>query len=158
MKDVKSKRVVAELKRLSALSGGTLQPEQVVRAAASRESALHSYFTWKDTKAAGYWRLHQARGLLRAVVEVIDEKLPPVRVFVSLSQDRGRDGYRSMVSILDDKELRFRMLQEARLEMEGFIEKYKMLKELSHVFLAIRTTVRRIKTGRQSGLHARRAD
>ena len=55
--------VAEELHRLARSRGGALVPETVLDAASDPGSPLHAAFDWDD--AAGPWRLHQARVLIR---------------------------------------------------------------------------------------------
>lgn len=125
----------------SVAEDGIIAPEKVVLAAKPKNSPLHDFFDWDDGDAAFQWRLHQARNLIRVVVEV--EELPDktfrdVRVFVSLSSDRNKDGgYRIMAEVLTDEERIKEMLEDVLRELMGFRNKYKMLKELASVFKAI---------------------
>ena len=132
--------VVAELKRIAAENGGVLNPAAVVLAAQPVDSVLHSRFEWDDTEAAHNYRMWQARQLIRITVEIINvgDKSALTNVFVSLTPDRtGEGGYRTMVSILSDKQQRDQMLADAYRELELFQEKYRELKELADVFAAI---------------------
>ena len=144
---MKNKAVLAELQRIAAEHGGLLRPSDVVKAARAKTSPLHSRFTWDDTKAAQEWRLHEARNLIRVMVHILpngsDE---PQRVFVSLNRDTESEGYRPLISVMSDKQLREALLQQAMAEMDYFTEKYESLKELSNVFSAMRRTKARLTT------------
>jgi hypothetical protein len=133
--------VVDELKRLAATNGGELRPIDVVTAARSPESPLHTHFDWDDSDAADKWRLHQARLLIRVVVAyepVADGRNIPHRVFVSLTPHReDGTGYRLTTDVLSDPDLRRQLLTDARAEMKRFTQKYKQLDELALVFAAM---------------------
>jgi len=132
--------VVAELERIANKHKGHLRPRDVVEAAKSPKSPLHSSFDWSDTLAARKWRLHQARNLIRVLVTYVgdgEDKLP-MRVFVSLTPDRRGDrGYLSSVTVLSDRDLRRQLLSDALEEMRSFQEKYAGLKELAEIFKAM---------------------
>lgn len=134
--------IAKELQRIARLNGGLLQPEAVVDAARNKTSPLHSRFEWNDGKAADAYRLWQARQLIRVSVTMIggDEDQEPERAWVSLKSDRyeERGGYRSLVSVLSDEEMRAQLLHQAQEDMEGFREKYKRLQELSEVIEAMK--------------------
>jgi hypothetical protein len=140
---MKPKNTIAkELAKLARKHGGQLRPEVVVESARDPKSPLHSSFNWDDTEAAIQWRLQQARMLIRAVVtyeSVGDGKTVKVRPYVSLSSDRteGGPGYRTLVSVMSDDELRAQMLVDARDDMQRFKAKYRALKELVDVFEAM---------------------
>ena len=134
----KKEKIKAELESL--IKNGTINPHDVVRFARNPKTALHSCFTWDDSEAAEKWRLHQARNLIRVIVNVIpsvDEETE-YRAYVSLKQDRvNGTGYRPMVTVLSDDELRQVMLDEALEALTAIKEKYKTIKELAEVFEAV---------------------
>lgn len=137
---LKDMSVIVELKWIAKAGGGILQPSAVVEAAKPKTSLLHSHFTWDDSEAAAAWRLWQARQLISVCVEVIGEKeaAPEARVFVSLRDERGEEGgYRSLVSVLSQPDLRAQLLHDALAELKYFKVKYQALKELVEVFAAI---------------------
>lgn len=145
-----SNKVIEELERIAKQNDGILQPEIVVEEARRPSSPLHSKFTWDDTEAAHQYRLEQARRLIRVVVQMIPNTADShERVWVSLKKDRENEGggYRTLVSVLSDKDLREQLLAQAFEDMEYFQEKYNHLQELSEVFSAIRTVRVKIKRG-----------
>lgn len=135
-------KVIAVLQRIAKKSGGVLVPEQVVEEARSPHSILHSQFCWDNDRAAKQYRIWQARVLIRTTVRYIsingDKR--PVRVFVSLTSDRDEDGggYRDVVAVLSNKEMRSQMLEDALNELQVFEVKYSHLKELAGIFKASR--------------------
>ena len=133
-------QVITELKRLANEHAGLLQPELVVVSARPKSSPLHSSFNWNDGKAAHLYRIWQARQLIRVSVEVLIGTEEKMDVFVSLSSDRERDGggYRITTSVLSDEEMRDEMLADALADLECFREKYRRLKELAGIFLALK--------------------
>lgn len=133
--------IIQELEKIANKNGGILQPEKVVEEARNSRSPLHSRFTWDDSKAASEYRLEQARRLIRVVVNVMPNGgTEPERIWVSLRQDQQEEGggYRTLVSVLSDKQLRQQLLEEALSDMEYFEQKYSHLKELAEVFSAIK--------------------
>lgn len=132
------KEVLNELERIRQENGGLLQPQVVVNEAQNPESPLHPYFDWDDSEAACKWRLEQARRLIRVAVTIIHpDQTEPIRTYVSLLDDRmTRAGYRSTVEVLNDKERRDAMLQQALRELAAFRKKYAVLSELAEVFAA----------------------
>ena len=123
-----------ELERIRITNGGFLTPEAVVSAAKDEDNPLHPYFTWDDTEAAHRWRLEQARKLIRLSVTVIKQDTQPVRAYVSLLNDRGKNGYRATIDVLSDEDLRDQLLQCALRELAAFRHKYSVLSELAELF------------------------
>lgn len=143
MTDIKQRESVIrnELTQLAREHGGELHPKVVVDAARPEDSPLHKSFDWDDSDAAEKWRLQQARQLISAVVtyEKVGKSTVPVRVFVSLTPDREKNGagYRLANTVMSDAEHRQQMLTDAMAEMQRFKEKYRRLSELAKVFAAM---------------------
>lgn len=138
---MKNDIIIQELNRIASKSGGILKPEIVVEEAKSEDSPLHSRFTWDDSEAAHQYRLEQARRLIRVTVQFIPNvSNEPERIWVSLKQDQNNEGggYRTLVSVLSDVELRKQLLKEAMEDMDRFEEKYSHLNELSEIFKAMK--------------------
>lgn len=138
---MKNDIIIQELNRIASKSGGILKPEIVVEEARSEDSPLHSRFTWDDSEAAHQYRLEQARRLIRVTVQLIPNvSNEPERVWVSLQQDQNciGGGYRTLVSVLSDVELRKQLLTQAMEDMDRFEEKYSHLSELSEIFKAMK--------------------
>ena len=135
---VRSEKVYTELERIRAASDGLLSPADVVRAARAKRSPLHGLFTWDDTAAAQEWRIHEARNLIRVIVQVLPQTGEETTVYVSLSQDRKNEGgYRHVAEVIYDDDLRTDMLATAMDELRALQKKYKKLKELAAVFAAL---------------------
>ena len=140
-------RVNAELEALRVQHDGVLKQEHVVEfAAREKGSALYEDFDqqglWDDTIAAHRGRLEYAGRVIRLAVTILPGKpSPPVRVFVSLVQDRqpdsGLPGYRHIADVLADPRHRANMLATARMELRGLRRKYDALHELARVWGAI---------------------
>ncbi len=147
--------VTEELYLIQKTNNGLLDPVKVVDFARDPETALHSKFTWDDSKAAEQYRIWQARQIIRMelvvvqetpkgetriLADITDEKGKIVRAFVSIASDRRGDeirGYRSLNDVLNDSEMRSQMLEEAKNDMNIFRRKYGTLKELVSVFEAM---------------------
>lgn len=138
-----SDKILTELETIRNAHGGVLYPKDVVEFAEDPGTALHSRFTWDDTKAAAEYRLWQARQIIRVSVMILPRDDTKVQAYVSLLHDRkGPDpnrGYRNICDVMATPVLRKTLLQEALDELERVEEKYKGLKELAEVFAAART-------------------
>jgi hypothetical protein len=138
-KAMKRSIIIQELEKIRTRHGGAIAPAVVVRAAEPKDSPLHSCFEWNNGKAAREYRLWQARQLIRVCVVSYPE-LPgkSTRMYVSLRDDRGREGYREAREVLRTPDYRKALLREAKREMEFFVLKYGVLKELAGVIRAMR--------------------
>lgn len=125
-----------ELEALAEANNGLLMPETVVEFARNPETALHSRFEWDDTEAAKRYRLIQARQVIRVTVSVLPNENESVyRVFASLREDRANGGgYRMMVDVMTDDQMRRRLLAQAADDFKLWQKKYQQLKELAPVF------------------------
>jgi len=129
-----------ELEAIRKANHGMISPEKVVEFASDPETALHSKFTWDNSKAAQEYRLWQARTLIRVQVAYLPQSPGvPVRAFVSLSTERNSKtgGYRPIQFVLKTKPLREQMLIDALAELEAIRCKYSTLKALAPVFAAM---------------------
>ena len=130
-----------ELLYLEKANHGLVTPKNVVDFARSNpNSALHRKFEWDDNKAAEAYRLHQARQIITMVLTVVKQTGEKVQSYVSLRTDRYKNndgGYRNIRTVLNHKDLRAQMLEDALAEMKVFRQKYESLSELAKVFTAI---------------------
>jgi len=132
-----TKMIAEELKKVKKRNRGKLTAPAVVRAAESKKSPLHGFFTWDNTKAAGEYRKWQARKLIAVVVEKFEVDFKPVRAFVSLKRDRiSGGGYREITEVMSSKQLRQEMLTEALEDHDRWHERYRLLKELAPIIKA----------------------
>lgn len=134
----KTVRIQNELESLRKKNRGVLLPLKVVEFARNPDTALHSRFDWSDRKAAQKYRLWQAREVIRVYVTVLEADTEPVKVYVSLYNDRKRDGggYRSLRDVMKNPKYRQQLLEQAEFEMQIFKQKYKRLMQLKPIFEA----------------------
>lgn len=118
---------------------GILRAVDVVDYARDPETALHNSFQWDDTEAGKQWRLAQARNIIRVHVTIVGEPAQAVRAWVSLVPDRrqGAGGYRSIVDVMSDTQMRHQLLEQARQDFRMWQRKYQALRELEPVFAAM---------------------
>jgi len=135
------KKHLDELNQIMEENGGLLRAEDVVEFAKNPKTTLHNAFEWDDKKASYKWRLFQANQLIRVAVTILPrENQEPimVRPFVSLKEDRyNGGGYRSTLEVMESPILRKTLLDEAKEDMQTFMDKYKSLEELAEVFVAM---------------------
>lgn len=83
--------------------------------------------------------------LIRVSVQIVPGTEDTMeRIWVSLKPDREIDGgYRSLISVMSDKQLRVQLLEDALGDMEVFEAKYRRLKELAAVFSAMKKVRRK---------------
>lgn len=139
-----------ELDKIAEEEGGQLKPENVVEKAKNRNNPLHSYFDWNDSRAGEKYRLFQARNLINHITVVIkyDHKQREQKAFFSVNstpaEKRKNRIYVTMERVLSEPELREQILVEAIEEIEYWEERYRIYKELTSIFTAIRKAKKRI--------------
>lgn len=121
--------VCKELENTVGLTAKTL-----VDASRPETAPLHKEFEWRDDVAAEKFREQQARNLIGNLV-VVTEKTPPVRAYISITNEKQR--YESIDVILQDEDKTRQMLINALHELDCFRNKYSNLQELSGVFVEI---------------------
>ena len=90
-----------ELETIRRKHKGILNPKDVVQFARNSDTALHQEFEWNDKIAGDAYRILQAREVIRTRVTVLRPNTEPVRAYVSLPNDRKRDGgYREINEVL----------------------------------------------------------
>jgi hypothetical protein len=160
-KELNMKTISEELTYIQELNRGLLDPAKVVEYAENPKTLLHSKFEWDDSKCGIEYRLWQARQIIRLELVVIkDDNYGKVhmfniksdkdeygdegkitRKFVSLKNNRistsTTHGYRNIVDVLSDEELRKQLLEDAKNDMRIFRRKYDSLNALAKVFSAM---------------------
>lgn len=141
-----SQRLV-ELQRIAKEHGGVLRAEDVLEAATPEDNPLHDAFEWDDSIAGHEYRLWQARTMIRVSVTMLENvSTQPVKVFVSLKEDRKQKGggYRTLVTVLSDEEMREALLREALEDLKVFEKKYHTLVELAPIISTIKKTTEQL--------------
>lgn len=122
---------------------GVCKPEYLVSAAESKSHALHRLFTWDDDKAAGNWRTHEARQIIKSLVTVTfldDGREAEMPAFVSVGHRSGNAeeaGYRSVSVVLADPDFEAEALDTALRQLQGLRRRYAALSQLTSVWDAI---------------------
>ena len=115
---------------------GELTPEDVVKDAENPNSPLHSFFEWKNSRAAHEYRLAQARGLIRTVVAVfVQDDKPAVRTraYVHIHEP-GAPHYRSADHAMSQTKTKRMVLDRALGELVAWKKRYRQLKEFADLF------------------------
>lgn len=139
-----------ELDRIAEENDGQLKPADVLEIAKDKENPLHNYFEWNNNKAAERHRIEQARHLLNHITVVIkyDHKQREQKAFFSVNstpkENQKNKIYVTMERVLSEPELREQILVEAIEEIEYWQERYKIYRELTSIFTAIRKAKKRI--------------
>lgn len=135
-----------EVARIQQEKGGIeIKADDVVEAARSETSPMHADFEWNDSKAGHSWRLTQARALLRGLVTTVvvlkDTSPEPRRAIVSVRQDRHRS-YVPLTEVLKSPDMMRSVLDDARRDMNAFVNRYRMYAELAEVVGVMEKTLK----------------
>ena len=115
---------------------GAITPENVLNDSREEGTPLHKCFEWDDKIASEKYRLSQAGKIIRAVVIVHKtphEDREPVRYYVHC---RAAHEYHPMNIVLENKDMRAEMLENAKRDFENFRRKYSVLTSLTGFFAA----------------------
>ena len=109
---------------------GRLDPHDVVESAADPASPLHSRFTWDNSAAAHQWRLEQARNLIRTVtIQRIEQPAAEPRKIRAWVHDPGTNGYVSTEDVAKQPDVRDRVLDDMRRDLDRLRTKWKLYEE-----------------------------
>lgn len=133
-----------------------LTAEIVLKDARNIRSVLHSFFEWDDAKAAELHRLQQAGHLIRSIAVTFEDAEPQpqqqvsiagipvvipvvraVRAFLPIRDNDGESSYVGTQQAMTDPEMRKQVLSRAHAELDSVGRKYRELRELSDVFMAL---------------------
>jgi hypothetical protein len=121
---------------------GTLNPENVVKAASDENHVMHPLFEWDDSLAAHQYRINQARSVVRAICVKVVENLPPIRAYVSVTpvvtgvpgQNLRREYQQTHVA-LSNPDSREQIVSQAKRDLDTYHNKYDALVDLSTIYL-----------------------
>ncbi len=132
------------LEQLAKQKGGVLLVDDVIEVAKDPTCILHKHFQWDNTKAAEAYRRMQARTLIQKCTVTI-EKAPdvPIRAFVSFNADQiSGGGYRMMVDVLDDVDLKEQLIAEMQQTLVKWKKQINLLdKETAAIINALEAVV-----------------
>ena len=122
-----------------------LTAKSVLNANRAEGTPLHNEFEWNDSTAAENYREIQAAKMIRAIcvdVETSENEVVPVRAFFRTQESAG---YESLQVIVKNSDKRAELLATALKEMNAFIRKYEILKELKPVIEAVEKVSKELK-------------
>lgn len=119
-----------ELTKIKEENNGLFTSRMVVENATNKNSKIHKFFEWDNTKAAEDFRLQQARSIIGHIVEVIvvREKPTDVRSFYSVSCENRGKVYVTLKTALEDDNYRQQLLNKMLMTSEN-------LKEMIEIFV-----------------------
>lgn len=108
-------------------SGRALTAETVLAVAADARSVLHKYVTWDDRAAAHQYRLEQARGLLRSIEIIVEDKgkRGQLRAFYSVRDVDGQRSYQPAEYVFANAETSDQIIREAKQQLESWMARFK---------------------------------
>lgn len=139
-------RIGEALEAIRLEHAGELHPQAVVERARPPESPLHRYFEWNDLKAADTYRVDQARALIRSIRVIDDDDDRSRPAFLSIRADAGI-AYRSIEDVMNNGDLRERLLLQAKRDLDAWTERYRELREIVELVEPARRELRRRAEG-----------
>lgn len=117
--------------------GKNVNPDNIIKLAKKKTSAMHDFFEWDDTEAAIKYRRHQA-GILVSSLEVtfVSGKgaTRPVTAYVSLKRN---DNRKPIEEVAKDVELYSIMKERAFKELQAIKIKYANIAEIQEILADI---------------------
>ena len=130
---------------------GELMPEEVVKSAKRKASALHDDFDWNDATAAHKQRLTTARHMIGGI-EVVYRESPgrPVRMYSAVIRKNSEPKNPQYVYVNTREALgnpieHQQLFSQALRDLSAFRIKYETLSELSPIFRAIDETIEELQ-------------
>lgn len=149
-----------ELDLIREKNKGFISPEDVLEYAKNPLTILHNEFIWDDTEAGRKYRMLQASGVIRSVYVTIkdeqrDDRTIKVREYVSLTTDRGKNGYRHIADVIHESELRFQYISDIQNELKSFRSKLKTVSDVADkyaekIFKILESEKKTIKTRKEA--------
>lgn len=134
---IKTKAQIAGEMCMRLADEGRLTAKNLLDENRPADAPLHGEFEWNDAVAAESWREHQARHIINCLM-ITPEKSEPVRCFFHI--ERKENTYQSITTILKSEQDTQKLLACAMNELMAIQRKYRALKQLQRVFLAINKT------------------
>lgn len=122
---------------------GNLSPRLIVEKAKDKNSPLHKYFEWNDSKAGEGYRLWQARMLInRITITISGEQVPKYEncsiTIREVNEDGDREevvikGYKTYQEIKSSEEYKQEILLRALREIESWKSTYDRYSEFKNI-------------------------
>ena len=112
---------------------GAIDPKTVVNESRREDAPLHRCFEWDDSKAAEKYRCDQARHIIRCItIAPVEESssAAPIRAFVTT---RVTPRYEPIQTVLESPDKRKSLLDQAKRDMQFFMQKYKVISDIAEV-------------------------
>ena len=116
---------------------GNLNAKALVDVSKPEDAPLHNEFEWNDEKAAEKWREQTGRVMIGSVVCIVEDspQTEPVRMYFHIEDSQ--PNYEPIETIIKDTQKSDKLIQVALRELMSFQQKYKGIKEFSHLFREI---------------------
>lgn len=119
-----------------------LTAEVVVDSARDKESPIHPFFEWNNTKAGEEWRKQQARNMIRAVHVVKSDRESQQREYVHVRVPSNGAYYKKTTEVVEDPSELSIVVHDLAGKLEGI---QRMLDNLSKTKPENRTQARLLK-------------
>ena len=131
-----NKQVIDTIVTIEKTKGLTAQA--LVEEAEQRDSPIHDFFEWDNSKAGEEWRLQQARALINEVKVIIDQKEFFAFENVSVGEnDEKQRVYKSIEEIGSNETLRKQVIKSALERQDYWAKQYGIYEELTPIVKTI---------------------
>lgn len=114
-------------------------PAKLAQDARSRKHPFHKCLEWDDGKAAEQYRISQVRLIIRSLrtrIKTTDGEKAAIRAFSNIFHGSGM--YYFTPDVLKDKELRKKLLEQAKRDAKKFANKYRGLVGIGSIVKAMK--------------------
>jgi hypothetical protein len=117
-------------------SENCLTAKKLVEVSRPEDAPLHNAFEWNDTEAAERWREQQGRVMISSIVIQAEKKeCEPVRAFFVI--EHNSSNYEPITTIMRNEDMREKLYETAKRELNAFRAKYNSIKEFEALFREI---------------------
>jgi hypothetical protein len=144
-KGVNVELVDKELNKINETYDGALTPENIVAEASKKNSILHTFFEWDNTKAAAQYRLQQARNLINniEVIVISNGERRDVGAYEVISHGANRS-YKS-IEVMTQEDIN-QVRQNAIADLEHLRNKISFYNQFKPVMPHLNRAVKSLKT------------
>ena len=134
-----------EIMRSVREASGWYDPEEILRLAKPPSSGIHKMFQWDDTIAGHLYRVGQCRDYIRDIrIDLVSrDGLKEIKFAVAHPEDGGYVNH--VKDVLQKPRIRELYLEQALIDAERWMARYKCFKELNEVFSAIEALRKKVK-------------
>lgn len=133
-------------------------PEAILELARNENTELHGCFEWDDSVAAEKYRLTQAREIVRLLVVAKDDEIQDAetpKYIRAYHRTRSAGGYENIHKILDSRDKKLELVDNAYRDLIAFSNKYTTLSDVTGFKAAMDSAADSLRRCRENAETAR---